>query len=129
MWLVSVATSDLADAIHRDLLTDRLNFDDLGWRGLWAYITAAPPGTAIHYAVSEGWSLEAKIAAEQLHAQRTLGWRFGAIHFQGGTDVPFPEPIAYPGAAKSTEAVTAKSWETASLDQLITPEVRALLNS
>jgi hypothetical protein len=126
-WLVEHATGDLADALDRDLRSDRLTFDELGWRGLWAYITAAPPGTAIHYARTEGWTLGDKIAAEQLYEQRKLGWRYTAIHFKGGKDHPFPEPIPYPGAGKTDEAKNAQSWETATVDELVSPEVRALL--
>jgi hypothetical protein len=126
-WLVEQATGDLADAIARDLFTDGRDFDDLGWRGLWAYITKAPPGTAIHYQRSEGWLLGDKIAAEQLYEQRKLDWRYTAIHFEGGANADFPEPIPYPGAAMTDQAKAAKSWATATIDDLVSPEVRALL--
>lgn len=115
---------DLADAIRRDLLTDQLQFDDLGWRGLWAYITAAPPGTAIFYAISKGWTLGEKLAAETLTDLRSLLHRYVAAHFVGGTEAPLPEPINYPGRAVADEP---KGWETATIDDLLTPEVKALL--
>lgn len=99
--------------------------NELDWRGLWAYITKAPPGTAIHYQLSEGWTIGDKIAAENLYEQRKLGWRFTAVHFEGGKDVPVPQPIDYPGAVKTEQAATAQSWESATLDELISPEVRA----
>lgn len=91
----------------------------MGWRGLWAYITAAPPRTALHYAQAEGWALSDKIAANQLHALRVLVWRYTAMHFEGGKDQPFPEPVDYPGSKPSEpelEVVTT-----------ISPQVRALM--
>lgn len=125
IWLADAVTGELADAIRRDLLTDQLEFDDLGWHGLWAYITAAPPGTAIHYARSKGWTLGDKIAAEQLDVDRRIEWRYTAVHFEGGTDIPFPEPTDYPGRDATDDA--AKTWETVTIDELVSPEVRALL--
>lgn len=121
------ATGPLADALHRDLFSDGRTLDELGWRGLWAYITTAPPNTAIHYRRCEGWTLAEKIAAEQLYEERKLGWRYGAVHFQGGKDYPFPEPIDYPGRALPAEAAVSHTWESATLDELVSPEVRALL--
>lgn len=127
MWLAEQATGDLADALDRDLRTDRLALDDLGWRGLWAYITTAPPGTALHYAQSEGWLLGDKIAAEQLVTLREIEWRYTAIHFKGGADRPYPQPITYPGKVLPDKVAVAKSWETATIDELVSPQVRALL--
>lgn len=101
--------------------------DELGWRGLWSYITAAPPGTALHYIQSEGWTLGDKIAAEHLTATRQLFHRYTARNFQGGADIPFPERIEYPGAVKTDEEAAALSWETATIDDLVSPEVRELL--
>lgn len=124
MWLVAQATGDLADAIDRDLFSDGRDFNDLGWRGLWAYITTAPPNTAIFHQLSEGWTIGDKIAAEQLYEQRKLGWRYTAIHFVGGAEADFPEPIEYPGTQKP---VPAKSWETVTLDEMVSPEVRQFL--
>jgi hypothetical protein len=121
-----VATGELADAIRRDLLTDQLDFDDLGWRGLWAYITTAPPGTAIHHARSKGWVVGDKLAAETLTDLRTLLHRYVSVHFEGGADLPFPEPIDYPGRGATTDEA-AKTWETVTIDELISPEVRALM--
>lgn len=125
MWLVAQATGDLADAIDRDLFSDGRNFDDLGWRGLWAYITAAPPRTAIHYHLTEGVGLGDKVAMEQLYELRKIGWRYTAIHFQQGADAPFPEPVDYPG--RDTVDQIVKSWETATLDDIISPAMRELL--
>jgi hypothetical protein len=126
VWLVRVATGDLADAITRDLLSDRLAFDDLGWRGLWAYVTAAPPGTAIHHSRHEGWTLGDHIAAEQLYEQRKLGWRYTALHFVGGKDEQFPERIPRPGV-EPPEVYDGPTWETATFEEIVSPEVLELL--
>ena len=124
-WLIRVATGDLADAITRDLLSDRLTFDELGWRGLWAYITAAQPGTAIYHARHEGWTIADHIAAEQLYELRKLGWRYTALHFEGGKDQSFPEPIPRPGVA-APEVYDGPTWETATFEEIISPEVLEL---
>lgn len=124
MWLVVTATGDLSDAIDRDLISDGKDFDDLGWRGLWAYITTAPPGTAIHYAQCKGWPVGDKIAAETLNDLRDLLWRYVAVHFKDGVDAPHPEPIDYPGRGGTTDA---QAWEAATIEDLMTPAVRALL--
>lgn len=123
MWLVEQATGDLADALDRDLRSDQLDFDDLGWRGLWAYITTAPPGTAIFHARIEGWELGDKIAAHQLLATQELVWRYTAMHFERGADQPFPQLISYPGS----EGSEAPQEKPKTLEELVSPEVRALL--
>lgn len=125
-WLIRVATGDLADAITRDLLSDRLAFDELGWRGLWCYITAAPPGTAIYHARHEGWTITDHIAAEQLYELRKLGWRYTALHFERGKDEPFPERIPRPGV-EPPEKYDGPTWETATLEDIVSPEVLELL--
>lgn len=125
MALIVAVTGELADPLDRDLLVDRLDFDELGWRGLWAYITCAPPGTALFHARTQGWSLGDKLSAEQLYETRKLLWRYTALHFEGGKDQPFPEHIDYPGAAITDKQKMALSWQTATVDQLISPEVRA----
>lgn len=127
IWLIEQVTGDLADALDRDLRSDRLTFDELGWRGLWAYITAAPPGTAIHYHRSEGWQIGDKIAAENLYSLRDLTWHFKARNFQEGGKQPFPQRIPYPGMATTEHEEAAASWETVTIDELVSPEVRALL--
>ena len=120
----------MADALHRDLLTDRLTFDELGWRGLWAYITKAPPGTAIYQHRTEGWALSDKLSAELLDDMRELLWRYGAVHFQDyAKTTQFPIRIDYPGAPKGPQVIDAKSWESVTLDEMVSPEVRALLQA
>ena len=121
-----MVTGDLADAVTRDLLTDRLAFDELGWRGLWCYVTAAPPGTAIYHVLNEGWSIADHLAAEQLHELRKLGWRYTAVHFEGGKDQPFPEPIPRPGVA-APPVYDGPTWETATFEDIVSPEVLKLL--
>jgi len=120
-------TGDLADALDRDLRTDRLDFDELGWRGLWAYVTKAPLGTAIFQERSQGWQLGDKINAEILFDLRKLLWRYTAVHFEGGREWPFPEQIPYPGSVRSDAAQAAKNWEEVTTEELVSPEVRALL--
>lgn len=125
MWLVAAVTGDLADAVTRDLLADRLDFDDLGWRGLWAYVTAAPPGTAIHYARHDGWTVADHMSAELLSDVRELLWRYTCIHFEGGKDLPFPQRIPHPGVQAPAPVLT---WDDIdSIEDLISPEVRELL--
>lgn len=127
-WLVDQVTGDLADAITRDLISDRLDFDDLGWRGLWAYVTTAPPGTAIHYARTKDQpTLSDRIAAGQLYEQQKLGWRYTAVHFEGGADAAFPEPIALPGDELESDD-DAPTWDgVASIDDLMPINVRNML--
>jgi hypothetical protein len=127
IWLAEQATGPLADALDRDLRTDRLALDDLGWRGLWAYITAAPPGTAIYYARTEGWTIGDKLAANQLYATEELAWRYRARNFKDATKIPFPELFPYPGSHRSEAAEMAKSWATADPEDLMSPEVRAMI--
>lgn len=125
-WLVEQVTGDLADAITRDLITDHIELDSLGWQGLWAYITAAPPGTAIYHARFKGVVLSDHITAEQLYETRKLNWRYGAVHFEGGSDVPYPERIYLPGV-EPPEEYAGPTWETATIEDLASPEVLALL--
>lgn len=122
------ATGPLADAIERDLFNAGRTLDELGWRGLWAYITKAPPGTAIHYDLTEGRSLSEEFTMETLNEVRELNWRYTAIHFKGGKDEPFPRRITRELLTADAPQVP-KTWETVTLDELVSPEVRALLQS
>lgn len=89
---------------------------------------AAPPTTAIYHKRFEGWTVSDHIAAESLHEHRKLGWRYAAIHFENGASVPFPEPITHPGV-EVVEAEPEFTWETATIDDLMSPEVRKMLSS
>jgi hypothetical protein len=126
-WLVDQVTGDLADAIARDLFSDRREFDELGWRGLWAYVTAAQPGTAIYHKRFEGWTLGDHLAAEQLNVQRRLYWRYGAVHFEGGAEQPFPDPIPRPG--DDVEPVdTGPTWDNVTaIEDVFSPQVLTIL--
>ncbi|MCB1287424.1 MAG: hypothetical protein KDB47_06955 [Mycobacterium sp.] len=117
-------TGELADPLHRDLAVDGITLDDLGWRDLWAYVTAAPPGTAIGHHRSDGWTAHTHIAAEQLSDMRELLWRYTAVHFKNGGDMPFPSRVPHPG---ETPAEPGPTWETATIEQMVPPEIRALL--
>lgn len=127
MQLVDLATGELADAIHRDLLTDRLAFDDLGWRGLWAYIAKAPPLTAIYQDRTDGLSPSDELTLELINELREINWRYTAIHFEGGKETPFPQRITRQTLKEVVEV--GATWETVTIDELISPEVRALLQS
>lgn len=122
-----MSTGELADAIHRDLITDRLAFDELGWRGLWAYVTKAPPGTAIFHERLEGWTVADRLAVEyaasQLDDVRELLWRYTAVHFERGKDMPFPRPVPRPWLNESVP----EPPKALTLEEAIPPEVRALL--
>ena len=120
-----MSTGELADAIHRDLLRDRLTFDELGWRGLWAYVTKAPPTTAIFNQQLDGWTvgdrMSAEYAAAQLDEMRELVWRYTALHFERGKDVPFPKPVPRPWL----EEEAYEPPKALTLEEAIPPEVRA----
>lgn len=118
----------MADAIHRDLLADQpLTFDELGWRGLWAYVTKAQPGTAIYQARTEGLSPSDELILELINELREINWRYTAIHFVGGKETPFPQRITRQSLEEVPEVVP--TWESVTIDELVSPEVRALLQS
>lgn len=125
-WLVDQVTGDLADAITRDLISDRLNFSDIQPSDMRAYIESAQPGTAIFHAQNEAWGLPEHILAELLFEIRKLNWRYSAVHFENGTNVPYPERITRPGVEEPAQ-YTGPTWETATAEELIPPEVRELM--
>lgn len=120
-----MATGELADAIHRDLIADRLTFDELGWRGLWAYVIKAPPRTAIYEERSRGLTTSDDIALEQLNVLREVNWRYTRVHFEGGDKTPFPQSITRESLFGDGEP--QKPAEPITLEELIPPHVRALL--
>lgn len=124
-----MATGPLAEALERDLLVDRIAFDDLGWRGLWVYITKATPQTAIYQEQNEGWTFDHHLQAEMLYELRKLGWRYTARNFERGKNMPFPEPIWRPGVEPPAKTeFTAQDWAAVDdIEDLIPPEVRELL--
>lgn len=124
-----MATGDLADALDRDLRTDRLTFDELGWRGLWAYITKAQPGTAIFHDVTDGLTTGDDLTLEVFNELREINWRYTALHFEGGKNIAFPQRLNRQILTAPPEA-PVKNWETVTLEELaISPEVRALLQN
>jgi hypothetical protein len=126
MWLARECVGDgtLAGPLNRDLICDGLEFDQLGVAGLWDYIEHAPPGTAIHHTQNHGWAPDTHLLAELLSDFRELLWRYRAIHFVGGKDVPYPDRIPRPEAEPDEPAVT---WATVELDDMMSPQVRAMM--
>ncbi len=110
--------------MRRDLLRDRLTLAELTARDLWAYITTAPPGTAIHHALNEGWELADHLAAEELFELQQIRWAYRAANFEGGKDDPFPRRISRPGVELPPEPV---DLNTLTVDQIVPPELVALL--
>lgn len=50
------------------------------------------------------------------------------MHFEGGAELPFPEPIPHPGVELPEEEPQGPTWETAeSVEDLMSPEVRKML--
>lgn len=91
-------------------------------------MTTAPPGTAIHYArTKDNPTLLDRIAADHLYELRKLGWRYTAVHFEGGSEAPFPEPIVLPGdEAEATDE--GPTWDTVtSIDDVMPSNVRDML--
>lgn len=69
-----------------------------------------------------------KLGAETFDDIRELLWRYGAVHFEDYAKTkPFPTRIDYPGSPKAPEVIEAKSWESVTLEEMVSPEVRALL--
>lgn len=120
-----MSTGELADALRRDLLSDRLSFDELGWRGLWAYVTTAPPGTALYHARSGGWTVGDYLAAEKLDVFREILWRYIAIHFEGGTEAPFPDRVPRPG---DVVVEAGPTWDAVdNVTDLMSPKVLEMM--
>ncbi|AJD82239.1 tail assembly chaperone [Mycobacterium phage Keshu] len=66
----------LEDAFRRDLLVTGREFDDgtLSWDDLYAYIFAAPPGTAVYHAFEKGWTTTDYLLAHLIDGQNWLNW-------------------------------------------------------
>lgn len=71
-------------------------------------------------------TLSDHLVAEQLYEARKLGWRYTAVHFKGGMNVPFPEPISLLGDGDDG-SVPAVTWDTATLDDLMPQHVRDMM--
>lgn len=125
-WLAGQVFGDLKLAVTRDLTRDQLDLDTIGLDKLWAYIHAAHPGTAIYHAQNDGWTVAEHLAAEQLYELRKIGWRYAAINFKDAINIPFPKPITRPGV-EVVDHDSAETWATVSLEEMVSPEVIALL--
>jgi hypothetical protein len=55
-----------------------------------------------------------------------LAWRYTAVHFKRGKDEPFPDRIPRPGVP-APEVYDGPTWETVTLEDIVSPEVLALL--
>lgn len=82
--------------LRRDLLAMGRSFDDgrTGWADLWSLFEAAPPGSAIHYAISEGWGVGEHLAALAVDTARIQVWQ-GTENGRKGRKQP--EPLPRPG--------------------------------
>ncbi|MEC4840546.1 hypothetical protein R2360_13765 [Mycobacteroides chelonae] len=89
-------------------------------------MTAAPPGTAIHHARSEGMSIEAQLANEQLNEICELHWRYNAVHFENGSNAPFPERLTLRELIHGREPVEEIDYD-AHIANNCDPKVRAML--
>ena len=125
-WLAGQVFGDLKLAVTRDLTRDQLDIDTLTVDQLWAYVKSAPPGTAIYHVQYDGWTVGDHLAAMQLHELRKIEWRYAAINFERAKELPFPTPIPRPGVEQPDPEPT-ETWETVSLEDMISPEVIALL--
>lgn len=108
------------------MLCDRLTWHDFDWRDLWAYVTKAPPGTALHEAMRDGWGVGETIAAEQLYELQILRWMEQARHFEGGADIEFPTRLPRPGV--SAEPTPAQRLDDMTLDEIIPPDLMSWLD-
>ncbi|MCC9182565.1 hypothetical protein [Mycolicibacterium mageritense] len=69
-----------------------------------------------------------QIAAEQLYEQRKLGWRYTALHYEGGSDLPFPERIVLPGMEDEVSGSDEPTWaDVEDVSDLMSPKVLALM--
>jgi len=89
-------------------------------------VTAAQPGTAIHHARSGGLSLEAQVGAELLNEVCELHWRYNAVHFENGANVPLPERLSLRELIYGREPVEEIDYD-AHIAHNQDPKVRAML--
>ncbi|MBE5440197.1 Uncharacterised protein [Mycobacteroides abscessus subsp. abscessus] len=93
---------------------------------MWAYVTAAPPGTSIHHSRSEGMSVGDQIGTEILNEIAELRWRFTAFHFENGSKIAFPERLSLRELIYGTQPVEEIDYD-AHIAQNQDPKVRAML--
>ena len=104
--LARIVHDDLfAGPLRRDLIRDRLAFEELGWQGLADYVDYPPPGSSLRDAIDrqaererddDGWKLGDHLGAVQIDKLNELIWFFRRAYFEGKPD--FPAPIPRPGA-------------------------------
>ena len=90
--------------MRRDLIKDRLNFDELGWQDLVDYVDHPPIGTALRDAIDQErerdrgdvWDAKEHLLAVAIDKIEVLTWYFRRANFEGKPD--FPAPIPRPGA-------------------------------
>lgn len=71
-------------------------------------------------------SIEAQLGAELLNEFSELLWRYTAVHFKDGKELPFPERKTLRELIHGVEEVEPVDWEPA-IDTLTSPEFRAML--
>lgn len=81
-------------------------FDDgsLDWNDLYAFIFAAPPGTAIYHAVERGWTTSDYLLAHVIDGVRIANWQ----RTEGATKKPprnVPDPFPRPGTDTTPKQV------------------------
>ncbi|AOQ28882.1 tail assembly chaperone [Mycobacterium phage Thyatira] len=95
---ICAAARQVEDAIRRDLIVVGREFDDgsLSWDDLYAFIFAAPPGTAVFHAVEKGWLTTDYLLAHLIDAQRINNWQ-ATEGAQANPPRNVPEPFPRPG--------------------------------
>ncbi|UTN93210.1 tail assembly chaperone [Mycobacterium phage Syra333] len=74
---VCAAARQVEDAIRRDLIVAGREFDDgtMSWVDLYAFIFAAPPGSAIFHAFEKGWNTTDYLLAHVIDALKIGLWQ------------------------------------------------------
>ena len=128
-WLARIVTDErYADALHRDLIRDQLDFDDLGWRGLWAYVKFPPAKTALREAFDGPLNEHTLGVAQIVHAVEVAVWNMRGL--KSGSDDWGPSPqIRIPGVESEPDATTDWSQLDTSTDmaEFASPEALAIL--
>lgn len=83
------------------------------------------PNTAVFQVRHQGFTIGDDLNLEVLNELREVNWRYTAMHFEGGSKVPFPERVTRSALLGEPEAAEAE----VTLEELIPEHVRALLRS
>jgi hypothetical protein len=84
----------------------------------------------LHHKINDGWTISEDLDAAILFELQKLGWRYTALHFERGTDVPFPEPVLRPGfeLEEPEQEPGPATWaDVDDITELIPEHVRELL--